>query len=198
VPRRGPPPAGYPGSPSSYSYDRNYGHGSYYRNYGHPRAWYPGSPRWYYRPYHYDPYGWKHFGWSPLYYVPWSLVWGINTSYFHAHIGFGYPYGYQYPYYSGYPAYPPYPYPYAYGGGGSYAFNGRVRLSIRPRDAQVFVDGSYAGIVDDFDGTFQALRLPPGNYRIEIRMPGFETMELDVHVQPDRTITFREDLRPTP
>jgi hypothetical protein len=188
VPRRLAPPVGYRGSYPSYSYYRP------------ARAWYPASPRWYYRPYHYDPYGWKHFGWSPLYYVPWSLVWGINTSYFHAHIGFGYPYGYPYPY-PYYPAYPAYPYyapsppPY---GGGSYPFDGRVRLSIRPRDAQVFVDGAYAGIVDDFDGTFQALRLPPGNHKIEVRMPGFETLELDVHVQPDRTITFREDLRPTP
>ena len=30
------------------------------------------------------------------------------------------------------------------------------------------------------------------------RMPGFEDLELDVHVQPGRTITLHEDLRPRP
>ncbi len=64
-----------------------------------------------------------------------------------------------------------------------YDFGG-VRLKIRPRDAQVFVDGNYAGLVDDFDGTFQSLRLEQGGHKIEIHMPGFEDLELDIHVQP--------------
>ena len=75
---------------------------------------------------------------------------------------------------------------------------GGVRLKIRPRDAQVFVDGYYAGLVDDFDGTFQSLRLEQGGHKIEVHMPGFEDLELDVHVQPGRTITLNEDLRPRP
>jgi hypothetical protein len=29
-------------------------------------------------------------------------------------------------------------------------------------------------------------------------MPGFEDLEMDVHVQPGRTITLHEDLRPRP
>ncbi len=74
---------------------------------------------------------------------------------------------------------------------------GGVRLKIRPRDAQVFVDGYYAGRVDDFDGTFQSLRLEAGGHKIEVRMPGFEDLELDVHVQPGRTITLaRNSCRP--
>ena len=62
----------------------------------------------------------------------------------------------------------------------------------------MFVDGYYAGLVDDFDGTFQSLRLEAGGHKIEIRMPGFEDLELDVHVQPGRTITLNEDLQPRP
>ena len=61
---------------------------------------------------------------------------------------------------------------------------------MRPREAQVFVDGHYAGLVDDFDGSFQSLRLESGGHKIEIHMPGFEDLELDVHVQPGRTLTF--------
>ena len=62
---------------------------------------------------------------------------------------------------------------------------------IRPRDAQVFVDGYYAGLVDDFDGTFQSAAARTGGHKIEIHMPGFEDLELDVHVQPGRTITLQ-------
>jgi hypothetical protein len=62
----------------------------------------------------------------------------------------------------------------------------------------VWVDGYYAGNVDDFDGAFQALKLDSGAYRIEIRKPGFETLTFDVRVQPERTITFRGDMRPIP
>jgi hypothetical protein len=102
------------------------------------------------------------------------------------------------------PAYTSYGHPqYSYYGPGYYAHSpgydfGGVRLQMRPRDAQVFVDGSYAGIVDDFDGTFQQLRLEPGAHKIEVRMPGFEDLELDVFVQPGRTINIHEDLRPRP
>ena len=33
-----------------------------------------------------------------------------------------------------------------------------VRLEVTPKEAEVYVDGYYAGIVDDFNGTFQRLR----------------------------------------
>jgi hypothetical protein len=76
--------------------------------------------------------------------------------------------------YGGY-GYPPYGYGSgAYGYGSSYgiAADGELRLKIKPRDAQVFVDGYYSGIVDDFDGVFQRLHLPSGAHRIEVRSPG--------------------------
>ena len=108
----------------------------------------------------------------------------------------------------GYLAYSPwgwtpafYGYPYGYGGFGyaGYGYDiGRLRLKVQPRDAEVYVDGYFAGNVDDFDGTFQSLKLETGGYRIEIRKPGFETLQFDVHVQPDRTITYRGQMRTTP
>lgn len=132
-------------------------------------AWWGPSPVFAARPYYYDPF-WISgaFGWSPMFYAPWSLMWSTA--------GYG-------------------PYPWF----GSTTFNtGGLRLKMKPRDAQVFVDGFYAGVVDDFDGIFQSLRLAPGGHKIEVRMPGFEPMVLDVHIQPDRTITWEERLRPTP
>jgi hypothetical protein len=69
---------------------------------------------------------------------------------------------------------------------------------VKPRDAEVYVDGYYAGIVDDFDGMWQQLRLDDGGHRIEVRMPGLAPLTFDVMVQPGRTITYRGDLTVTP
>ncbi|MGD9902469.1 MAG: hypothetical protein AB7U83_03280 [Vicinamibacterales bacterium] len=72
---------------------------------------------------------------------------------------------------------------------------GSVRLKVEPKDAEVYVDGYYAGIVDDFDGIWQRLRLDDGGHRIEVRKPGLPPLIFDVMVQPGRTITYRGDLR---
>lgn len=110
----------------------------------------------------------------------------------------------------GYLAYSPwgwtpsfYGYPYGYGGGG-YAYRttgfdlGSVKIKVTPRDAEVYVDGYYAGQVDDFDGFLQSLKVDRGGHRIELRKDGFETLQFDVHVQPDRTITYRGEMKPMP
>ena len=44
----------------------------------------------------------------------------------------------------------------------------RPARSIR-RQTEIYVDGYYAGIVDDFDGTFQRLYMPPGQHEIVLR-----------------------------
>jgi hypothetical protein len=68
---------------------------------------------------------------------------------------------------------------------------GGLRITGFPRDAQVFADGYYVGIVNDFDGIFQAVNLEAGPHRIEIVEPGYEGIEFDVMIQPGRTTTFR-------
>lgn len=90
-----------------------------------------------------------------------------------------------------------------YGGGtaGSYddAPTGGLRLQIDRQDAQVFVDGDFAGLVDDVNGRFHHLRLPPGPHHVEIRAPGYQPLELDVNVEPRHTIDYRGALvRQTP
>ena len=125
-------------------------------------------------------------------------------------LGFGYPYGFLgYPFYS--PWYSPYWYPgYAYGPGYGYGYGwggyptwseyaedqGGIRLDMKPRDAQVYVDGYYAGIVDDFDGSSQHLTLDTGHHKIEVRAPGMETLTLDVNILRRETIRYRGGLRP--
>ncbi len=77
---------------------------------------------------------------------------------------------------------------------GSRLYYGDVRLQVRPRDAAVYVDGYYAGIVDNFDGVFQRLTLPAGPHQIEIEAPGLEPRVFDIYVDPTRTVNLRADL----
>jgi hypothetical protein len=71
---------------------------------------------------------------------------------------------------------------------------GGLRITDAPREAQVFADGYYVGIVNDFDGVFQHLNLEAGPHHIEVRLPGYDdAVEFDVMIQPGRTITFRTD-----
>ena len=125
-----------------------------------------------------------------------------------------YPYGYGafgglgYFYYDPYTwyAYDPYwsrPHPYYYGShahnpGGYYYETGELRLQVHPRQAEVYVDGYFAGRVDDFDGMFQALRLEEGPYKIEIIAPGYEPLVFDIRILPGRKISYRGELRPRP
>jgi hypothetical protein len=91
--------------------------------------------------------------------------------------------------------YPPsgYGYPSSY----SRAADGALRLKIKPPDAQVFVDGYYVGIVDEFDGVFERLHLPSGAHRIEVRAPGYETLTFDVQIRFGQTTKYQGDLRRT-
>jgi hypothetical protein len=73
---------------------------------------------------------------------------------------------------------------------------GGVSLEITPSDALVYVDGTYAGTVRDFDGTDQPLTLAAGTHSIEIQATGYEPMTMDVTVQPGQVIPYRGDMRP--
>ena len=115
---------------------------------------------------------------------------GFSASFYYGAPSYGYRYGYN-PYGYGY-AVPPAGYLSAVPG----RLYGGVRITDAPRDAQVFVDGYYMGVVDEFDGVFQHMNLEAGPHHIEVREPGFEAIAFDVNVQPDQTITFRAEMLP--
>jgi hypothetical protein len=112
--------------------------------------------------------------------------------------GLGYFYYDPYTWYSYDPYYRPHAY-YRYGTYDSYYYaTGELRLQVRPHQAEVYVDGYFAGHVDDFDGMFQGLRLEEGGHTIEIVAPGFEPLVFDVRILPGRKTTYRGELRPRP
>jgi hypothetical protein len=146
---------------------------------GHGGGYYPHWNTWYY-PYYPLSYG---FFWDPW--------WGFGYPYGgyggYPYGGYGYGAGYGY----GYGSYGPYP-------GPTYQIYGGLRLKVKPREAEVFVDGYFAGVVDDFDGAFQQLNLDVGPHRIELRATGYESISFELRTQPDEKITYKGELKRVP
>jgi hypothetical protein len=148
----------------------------------HPRPGFSSRGRGYYgSPYYYRPFG---FGFG---FYPYDSFYG------------GY-YGYSPYYYSGYYGYSPY----YYGSGGYYGAGrsgygyrtGSLRLLVQPNQARVYVDGYYAGIVDDFDGLFQRLNISPGRHEIMFKLEGFRTYRVRVYVPLDQTLKIHYRMVP--
>ncbi len=89
----------------------------------------------------------------------------------------------------------PYPYPYPYYG---YRYDDRaeVRIQADQKDAEVYVDGYFAGTVDDFDGFAQRLRVEPGDHEITLYHPGYRTWREQVRVRPRQSLTIPSVLEP--
>jgi len=71
-----------------------------------------------------------------------------------------------------------------------------IRTHVTPKDADVYVDGYYAGRAADFDGVFKKLHVVPGGHAITLYMPGFRTTTQEVYVRPDST--FKMDVTMAP
>ena len=142
-----------------------------YRVYSAPRVY----NNYYYYPRRYYPYGYGAFGLGYFYYDPYT--------WYPPNYGAGYGYG------GGY-----------FGNSGGYFansfFQGELRLSVTPRSSDVYVDGYFAGRVDEFDGVFQALKLEEGPHHVQITAPGYLPLDFDVRIEPDRKITYRGALQP--
>jgi hypothetical protein len=115
--------------------------------------------------------GWPTFGYRPRY--PASYRYG----YVHRH-------GYYFPrYYYDYDSYPT---------------HASMRVLVDPAEAEVYVDGYYAGVVDDFDGLFQRLNLTPGRHLITLRLDGYRTWGAEVYATPGDTLNLHHDMIPGP
>jgi hypothetical protein len=107
----------------------------------------------------------------------------IGGGYFHApffYDPFWGPYGY------GYGAYP-------YGYSGARADSG-LRVEVTPKQAEVYVDGYYAGLADDFDGAFKHLHTTPGGHAITLHLEGYRTVTQNVYVPPDTTFKLHDTM----
>lgn len=123
--------------------------------------------------------------------------------------GYGYVYGYG-PYRSGYGFAPYSSYGYSgssvvigpgvtFGGGGASLGEeeeeeeapegtGSLRLLVEPEKTRVFVNGNYAGLVEDYDGILQRLRLPARRQQITLRLDGHTTQHFTVDLADGETV----------
>lgn len=82
---------------------------------------------------------------------------------------------------------------------GQQGMSGSLYLDVEPRTAQVYVDGSYIGTVDDFTRT--SATLSSGPHRIELRSAGYEALTIEVNIVAGHPTRYRGNLpaarRPT-
>jgi len=96
------------------------------------------------------------------------------------------PLGWYSPFYYG--RYWPYGY---YGPYPVYTSNtGEIKLDTNVKDAEVFINGAYAGTA----GKMKSIRLRPDAYNLEIRAPGYVSYTQRIYVVAGHTIRLHADL----
>jgi hypothetical protein len=115
-------------------------------------------------------YPWYGYGgpwgpWGPYWSYGWYGPWGPYG------FGWGMPYGY--------------PYGYSYYNATGYVSSLKLQATNKAfKDAEVYVDGARAGVVEDFDGLFQSLHVKPGSREIVLYKEGFRSVRQAVYVEP--------------
>jgi hypothetical protein len=159
------------GSSSGYSGSSSSGSGSTTAERRHPRAGTGSGSSGYYP-------GYPGYGWG---------------GYYPGYGGYWWPYAYSGWYGSGYWGYP------GYGGAVYYSSTpnegGSIRVLCDPAEARVYVDGYYAGVVDDFDGLFQRLHVAPGRHEITLKLEGYTSHRMRVYVGPDATVKLHHEMQ---
>jgi len=86
---------------------------------------------------------------------------------------------------------------------------GALKFDVKPKDAEVFVDGYLAGRVENFGGFFQNLPIPAGPHTLTLWRQGYRTVTQEVRVQRGASLKVefqmmllaageRQDPRPGP
>jgi len=119
------------------------------------------------------------------YYFP--VVDATYGCYYHPYFGF-----YCGPYYG-----PFYPFPGPYYGHQRFT-KSAVRTQVEPDEAEIYVNGYYAGVADDFDGLFQRLYLPAGEHDIELRLENYRPFRRQVYLNAGDTFKIEHRMERLP
>jgi len=71
---------------------------------------------------------------------------------------------------------------------------GELKIAATPSRAAVFVDGQYAGYVDQFDGVGKAMLLTPGQHHLRIALPGYLPFDTIVDLRAQQKLKIQTDL----
>ena len=58
----------------------------------------------------------------------------------------------------------------------------KLKVTVQPGRAAVFLDGQYVGHASELGGSVHALLISPGKHRIKIELPGYRTFETEVNL----------------
>jgi hypothetical protein len=87
--------------------------------------------------------------------------------------------------------YSPYWEPYPYGYYDYAPTNGAVKFDTRVQDAEVYIDGAYAGPI----GKLKTIQLRPGSYDIGVHAPGRTQFDKKAYIAAGKTLHLNPDLR---
>ena len=174
-----------PADPSTASVGRRRDHGK------HPRGRVHGGRHGGHHHRHH--YGCGHYGYGYH-----RHGYGYGYSPYDYGIGFGY---YSPSFYLGLGRYwEPEVHVYGGSGGGSARYRdigqGALDLDLRPETTEIYIDGSYVGIADEFDGFPTYLWLEEGTYEIAFYKEGHETIFRQYTIYPGVTIDVSDRMRP--
>jgi hypothetical protein len=80
----------------------------------------------------------------------------------------------------------------------SSAVKSQIKLKVKPERAAVFLDGAFAGTVNEFNGWGQAMLVNPGKHHLKIDLTGYVAFDTDVNLLPYQKITIETNLAPSP
>jgi hypothetical protein len=69
----------------------------------------------------------------------------------------------------------------------------QLRISVKPEEAAIFVNDSYVGHIDRFDGR-RGMRLSPGTYRFTIALPGYQSFETELTLRAGQVYEIKTEL----
>ncbi len=73
-----------------------------------------------------------------------------------------------------------------------------VKFDVKPKQAQVYVDGFYAGIVDDYNDWYERLYTAPGGHEITLFLEGYRTHTQRAYLAPDHTFKVKFQMEKLP
>ena len=76
------------------------------------------------------------------------------------------------------------------------AITGSLVLQVQPPNAQLFVDGYYVGMPEDFDGVRGELQLEPGPHKIELIAPGYQNATFNVRIAANQIVRYEHAMKP--
>ncbi len=73
-----------------------------------------------------------------------------------------------------------------------------LKFLVEPADAALWIDGTFRGAAEQFDGNPERIKVSAGKHTIELTRPGYRTHTAEIRLGPEQERTIRVTLEPQP